>query len=204
MTSDKFKAACLAATIATAWIAPAADAGVVELPTYYARSTVPLTYIMENVRVIGMGSGSGAGYEYADLGQMQGGVQDRSFILDGGHSPNRFVTVGMGSGFELFVSMPDSSSAVGIEFTDLFPGFDENTLMQDLASGGTSSTFDAFVQRLDELQFFSPPEVECDTVHFSQGVLLGTFLISSSPIPEPGMLSIVVLSGMTLLYRRRK
>jgi len=130
-------------------------------------------------------------------------VQDRSFILDGGDPVDRFVTIGMLTSMSLFVSMPDSSSAVGIEFSDLFPGFDENALRQDLLSGGTSSTFDAFVTHLDEIGFDSPPEFVCDTVHFSAGVSMGTFLISSSPIPEPGLASILVLSGLTLLYRRR-
>ena len=152
MNSDKLKAACLAATLATAWLAPApeADAGVVTTSTYYARSSTSLTYLSLAVRVVGMGSGSGGGYQYADLGPMDGGVQDRTFILDGGNPVDRFVTMGLLTNMSLFVSMPDSSSAVGIEFSDLFPGFDENALRQDLMSGGTSSTFDAFVTHLDE------------------------------------------------------
>lgn len=201
MNSDKLKAACLAATLATAWLAPTTQAIPVG-DTYYARSSTSLTYLMTSVRVVGLGSGSGGGYDYADLGPVDGGDQYRSFILTGGMPIDRFVTVGMGSGI-VFVSMPDSSSAVGIEFADLFPGFDEQTLMDDLTSGNTSPAFDAFVTRLDEMDFDSPPEVTCDTVHFSVGVAMGSFLVSSSPIPEPGLASIIVLSGMTLLYRRR-
>ena len=205
MNSDKLKAACLAATLATAWVAPApkADAGVVTIEDYYVRSTTDLTWMFETVRVVGLGSGSGGGYQYADLSMVPGGDQYRSFIMDGGSPVDRFVTIGMASNPNLFVSLPDGNFAVGREFSDLFPGFDENALMQDLASGGTSPMFDAFVTHLDQIGFDSPPEFVCDTVHFSAGVPLGTFLVSANPIPEPGLASILVLSGLTLLYRRR-
>jgi hypothetical protein len=101
-------------------------------------------------------------------------------------------------------------SEIGQSFSTLFPGVNENTLINDLANNNSNAFFNDFVTFYNDAAnrlMFIPAGGNFDVVAFTDGQLIGTGTLDvTSPVPEPGSLGLVALglAGLVRTVQRRR
>jgi hypothetical protein len=199
--SNALKAACLAASLATAWTAVEAKGDELQL-NVSASLSQPVSDVMlmvgdQGVSVPNSSTGVSA---IATPGGWQGTISLSSLTyLSGVAQP--WVMIGLGTGAmssDVFVVSPAGTLNLNVPFEQAFPGADEKTL------GGRISRDDS----VDVDAFLLSQESSVLTLGFagtlmifSNGVNIGTATVTATPLPEPGSLGLLAMAVGGLLKR---
>lgn len=197
MDNTSLKAACLAATLATAWsTAPAEAATTLKLESNWS-GTLTLSYLVTY---------SGLTYlKVTPVDLVSSGRQ--TFVIrieDDSASPDFYAIVGgKGSGggtdYHVMSTFAAASTPLGIEFETVFPGVDERQLLLDLYAGN-GNDLTKFASAIATNNLGVPVGESSNAVLFSAGTAFGTAIVT---VPEPASLTFVVLAAAPLMFRWR-
>src|SRR5579872_2934060 len=106
--------------------------------------------------------------------------------------PWELVGVGMGAASnDVVIAFSDPSKGVGQSFTSLFPGTDETSLAASIRKGSIAAT--QFLLSIAPLMGQTPGQ-SASMIEFSDGVNVGSITVSVTQVPEPSSLGLLAMS----------
>lgn len=198
--STAFKAACLGATLATAW-----SAGDAKAEDFQINATASLSQPVSDVKLL-------IGDQEYSIPNDSTGV---SALADGDwagtlqlSAPSNFedspwVMVGLGTGAmssDVFVVTYGGTLYLNVPFEQAFPGVDEATLAKRISIDDDADV-DKFMLSEESSALISG--ISGTLMMFSDGVDIGTATVSVTPVPEPSSLGFLAMAMGGLLRRFR-
>jgi hypothetical protein len=115
-----------------------------------------------------------------------------------------YALIGLDQSGGVLVTFSNPQMALGRSFESVFPGFSEPALADALRNDPFGQLVSSFLIAVDNTPGVGTPmNVQCATVHFSNGADYGSFTASFAPIPAPGAALLLVLSAGMVSRRRR-
>jgi len=211
MDNKSFAAACLAATLTTAWAATPAEAAQAD---YFLKiDTVPGESLAACSVLWGSGTLTLAGSGSFSIGpsSWQGTVAISGDTADY-DMPWMVLGVLADQPGHVSMCMPGLTAIGGIDFSQVFPpaiyGQDEQSLYNALSSGASTgqmppSVSSFMIQARDQYGNGRPGD-ESTLWAFSQGLDIGTMTFSLVPVPEPTTLGAAFAAALVIGHRRRR
>lgn len=113
--------------------------------------------------------------------------------------PDEFFFVGLSDSGNVVVSFADPTIAAGLTFEQLFVGFDQASLADDIANG---RSYASYIDLLSGMSGVGAKMGDTATViEFGAGSVLGTFAVSI--VPAPGAAGVLVCAMVIRGSRRR-
>jgi len=198
--SKAFKAACLGASLATAWTAGSAKADDFQINAS-ASVSQPVMDVMLMVGNQGYSiPNDSTGVSALAAGDWAGTL---ALSMPAGFENSPWVMVGLGTGAmssDVFVVSGTGTLNINVPFDQAFPGFDEATLAKQI-SRDDSVDVDKFMLSQESSALISG--FAGTLTMFSNGVDIGTATVSVTPVPEPTTLAMLA-GGFGLLFAARR
>jgi hypothetical protein len=201
--SAKLKAACLGASLVTAWTTTKAEASGDFRVTAEGSGLSGLSslIVVAGTLSISIPNNPDGTTSLQEFGSTVGWAGTICLAAPDNFANQPWELAGVGNGAasnEVVVAFSDPSKGMGQSFASLFPGTDETTLAAHIRKqSATASQFLLSIAPLTE----QTPGASSSMIEFSDGVNIGSITVSVTQVPEPSSLGLIAM-GVAGLFRR--